>query len=70
MIRRAWLLVAGVALLGAAAGCQQGTDALRAEVNTFLDEYSAEFVRLYTASSEAEWRYGEQNRQRRAADRA
>ena len=54
MIRRVQLLVAGVALLGAA-GCQQGPDALRAEVDKFLDEYSAEFVRLYAESSEAEW---------------
>ena len=54
MITRAPLLLLGLAVL-AAAGCQQKPDALPAEVDAFLAEYSAEFVQLYAESSEAEW---------------
>jgi peptidyl-dipeptidase A len=54
MIKKASLLLCGLAIL-AAAGCQPGSDSLRAEVDIFLAAYSTEFVRLYAESSEAEW---------------
>jgi peptidyl-dipeptidase A len=54
MIQRVFLPILAIAMLAVTA-CRQGSDALRAEVDGFLDEYSAEFVRLFTESSEAEW---------------
>jgi peptidyl-dipeptidase A len=54
MIKRASLLIFGIAIL-AAAGCQPGSDSLRIEVDDFLSAYTTEFVRLYAESSEAEW---------------
>jgi peptidyl-dipeptidase A len=54
MIKKASLLLFGIAIM-TAAGCQPGTDPLRAEVDLFLAAYTTEFVRLYAESSEAEW---------------
>jgi peptidyl-dipeptidase A len=42
-------------VLAAAVGCQPTPDTLRVEVDSFLAAYTAEFVRLYAESSEAEW---------------
>ena len=54
MVTRVPLLLLGLAVL-VAGGCQQKPDALPAEVDAFLAEYSDEFVQLYAESSEAEW---------------
>lgn len=54
MIRTAVFAILGLALLSAVA-CRQSPEALRAEVDAFLADYTAEYVPLYTQSSEAEW---------------
>ncbi len=36
-------------------GCPQAPDELPTQVDAFLADYTAEYVRLFTASSEAEW---------------
>ena len=54
MTHRAVVVILGL-ILAVAGGCQPSPDALRAEVDAFLADYTAEYVPLYTRSAEAEW---------------
>jgi peptidyl-dipeptidase A len=54
MVARIFRLVFAVSIL-AVTGCQTGAQDLSSEVDAFLDDYTAEYVRLSTESSEAEW---------------
>jgi peptidyl-dipeptidase A len=54
MVERVSVLIVVAALL-AAAGCRQTPENVGAEVDAFLADYSAEYVRLLAESQEAEW---------------